>query len=179
MGKKTQRKLHHITRLDYVYGAKKSHGWWVRIQRLVDGKRKAFGKSFHDGKYGGKAKALAAAVKWRDEILPKYPVVRNGSGSGRLHAPVGHAIFWEYKSGRTHSLNVNMKTAEHERPIQFRCSIKTYGRQGAIARMRRWYLEMRRQLREAGTLASDATLKAYFERLKDSRPKARRTPWDS
>jgi hypothetical protein len=174
-----QRKLHHITRLDYVYGAKQSHGWWVRIQRLVNEKRKTFGKTFYDAKYGGKNRALAAAIKWRDENLPKYPVVRNGSGSGRRHAPIGHSIFWEYAKGQRHYLNGNMKVEHRERSAQFRVSVREYGRAEAVAMMRRWYRELRRGLREEGTLESEATLKAYFERLKGSRPKARRTPWDS
>jgi hypothetical protein len=171
------RKLHHITRLDYVYGEKKSHGWWVRIQRLVGEKRKTFGKTFYDAKYGGKAKALAEAIKWRDANLPKHPVVRNGAGSGRRQAPVGHSIFWEYEGDRYHSLCATIKVADGERPLQARYSIREYGRKGAVAMMRRWYLGIRQQLRREGTLASDATLKAYWNRLKDVRPKAQRLPW--
>src|SRR5262245_27905642 len=151
-----QRKLHHITRLDYVYGTREIHGWWVRIQRLANGERKTYGKTFYDLKCGGKAKALKLAIKWRDVNLPKYPVVRGGSGSGRMHAPIGHSLFWEYQQGRHHSLNGQMKVATGERALQVRCSIREYGRKGAIAQLRRWYLEQRRILRDEGTLASDA-----------------------
>ena len=172
-----QRKLHHITRLDYVYGTRETHGWWVRIQRLVKGRRKTFGATFYDKKYGGKQKALEAAIAWRDENLPRHPVIRNGQGSGRRHAPIGHAIFWEYKSGKKHTFNANMKTSASGRALQFRCSITEYGRTAAAAIVREWYREQRQILRKKGTLASDATLKAYWNAQKKSRGTARQVPW--
>lgn len=176
---KAMRKLHHITRLDYVYGTRKTHGWWVRFQRKDEktGKRKVFGQVFIDATYGGKAKALTAAIEWRDANEARYPVVRNGSGSGRRHAPIGHSIFWEYKSARQHDLNGCMKVAEGERPAQFRCSIREHGRKVAAANVRSWYRALRRLLREEGVLASEAALEDYWERLKNGRSKGRRLPW--
>lgn len=178
-------KLRNITRLDYVYERKDgstraSHGWWVRFQRTgPDGKRKVNGKTFFDSAYGGKAKALAAAIEWRDANEKKFPRAKNNGGtSGRRQAPIGHTLFWEYIKGRDyHFLNGSMKVAEGERPLQIRCSTRQYGRESAVVKIRWWYLEQRKILREAGTLASDETLKAYWARLKLGRRKARRLPW--
>lgn len=178
-GGEAMRKLHHITRLDYVYGTKRTHGWWVRFQRKDQetGRRKAIGKTFTDAKYGGKAKALAAAIKWRDENMAKYPSLRNGAAPGRRQAPIGHSIFWEYDDGLRRTLNGNIKVEDGQRSAQVRYSIREYGRKGALAMIRRWYLAQRRMLRKKGTLASDATLKEYWSRLEGVRPKARRLPW--
>lgn len=79
----TERKQHrrHITRLDYD----RSHGWWVRFARIRHGKVVLVAQQqFSDGKYGGKQKALVAAVKWRDQQAKLVDPPRNA----RL--PPGH-----------------------------------------------------------------------------------------
>ena len=48
-----------ITRIDSM----RAHGWFVRV--VHDGVTHA--KLFSDGKYGGREKALAAAVRWRNK----------------------------------------------------------------------------------------------------------------
>ncbi len=71
----------NITRMEYrkanPYGNGWSHlrGWWVRFQRgsSRDGTRQVTSKMFSDGVYGGKRKALAAAIKWRDRTAKKLP----------------------------------------------------------------------------------------------------------
>jgi hypothetical protein len=40
---------------------------------VISRKRKTYFRSFSDRTYGGKNKALAAAKRYRDEILSKYP----------------------------------------------------------------------------------------------------------
>jgi hypothetical protein len=47
----------------------RTHAWRVTIQR----QGKIFVGHFSDGVYGGKQKALAAAKRYRDELLSKYP----------------------------------------------------------------------------------------------------------
>ncbi|NOZ03840.1 MAG: hypothetical protein GXO92_04420 [FCB group bacterium] len=58
----TKRKLRGISRIDS--DAKNMHGWFVRV--YLSGKVYA-NKYFSDLKYGGKRKALHAAVEYRDE----------------------------------------------------------------------------------------------------------------
>lgn len=65
----------NITRIDFKNkdGEVASGGWEVRFHR----RGKKVEKFFADNKFGGRAKALSAAKKYRDEIeakLPKYSV---------------------------------------------------------------------------------------------------------
>ena len=82
-------RLHHITRLDY----ERTHAWWVRFQRGPKGKRKTASKMFSDGKWGGKRKALAAALAWRDANASRHPALPRGgpNGSGRKPQPIGYS----------------------------------------------------------------------------------------
>lgn len=92
-------RLHHITQLEY----KRTRAWWVRIYRPVRRKARArpgagprprpkrtlaAQKSFPYARYGSKAKALEAAIRWRDAELPKHdaPIRPYGKFSKR---PVG------------------------------------------------------------------------------------------
>jgi len=63
----TSRALYGITRVDHERS--RTHAWRVTIQRHG----KIFVGHFSDGVYGGKQKALAAAKRYRDELLAKYP----------------------------------------------------------------------------------------------------------
>lgn len=60
-------RLHHISRIDNE--ARRTHAWQVRVQR---GNR-ILTKSFSDGLYGGKRKALRAAVEYRDQVIEQIP----------------------------------------------------------------------------------------------------------
>lgn len=60
MKKKRTVKHKNITRIDHP--AKRTHGYFVRIQ--WKGERKA--KFFSDGVYGDRLGALTAAIEWRD-----------------------------------------------------------------------------------------------------------------
>ena len=64
--------MRNITRMDYARKDNKgrTQGWWVRMKRGSE----TFSRMFSDGKYGGKDKALAAAMRYRDELEKKYGV---------------------------------------------------------------------------------------------------------
>jgi hypothetical protein len=55
----------NITRMDYA----RSHGYWVRFEYLSH----PISKMFSDGRYGGKRKALKAAIKYRNEVIDTPP----------------------------------------------------------------------------------------------------------
>lgn len=59
-----KRRHKNITRFDYG----NTHGWWVRFQRTsASGAERLFSKMFSDAVHGGTAKALRAAIAWRDQ----------------------------------------------------------------------------------------------------------------
>lgn len=74
------KKHKNITRMDY----KRTHGWWVRFERLG----RLISKTFSDGCYGGKRKALVAAIEYRDEVFKTLPPRHHGPdvlpGPGRI-----------------------------------------------------------------------------------------------
>ncbi len=59
--------MYGITRVDHERS--RTHAWRVTIQR----QGKVHVGHFSDGVFGGKQKALAAAKKYRDSLLAKYP----------------------------------------------------------------------------------------------------------
>jgi hypothetical protein len=63
----TRRPLYGITRVDHERS--RTHAWRVTIQR----QGKIHVGHFSDGVYGGKQRALAAAKRYRDELLTKHP----------------------------------------------------------------------------------------------------------
>lgn len=179
-------RLRYITRLDYVYRRRDSdqprttRGWWVRFQRrIVDGEVRNVGQAFYDSAHGGKEGSLAAAIRWRNANEARYPPRDFGGkpGSGRKQAPIGHSIFWESHFRGLHQLNGSVKMQDGQRSASFRVSVSKYGWEDAAAQMRSWHRRMRRDLKAAGTLSTDAALKAYWERLSDGRKKGQRLPW--
>jgi hypothetical protein len=62
-----RRALYGITRVDHERS--RTHAWRVTIQR----QGKVHVGHFSDGVYGGKQKALAAAKRYRDDLLAKHP----------------------------------------------------------------------------------------------------------
>jgi hypothetical protein len=60
---KTMKPLYGITRIDHE--GSRTHAWRVAIQR----RGMIYSAHFSDGVCGGKAKALAAAKKWRNDVL--------------------------------------------------------------------------------------------------------------
>jgi hypothetical protein len=59
--------MYGISRIDDDYH--NTHAWRVSLRR----RGKALVKNFPDKKYGGKPDALAAARKYRDQLLEQYP----------------------------------------------------------------------------------------------------------
>jgi hypothetical protein len=81
--KQTLNAFRNITRCDYG----RTHGWWVRFQRLLEGKKKVHSKLFSDGVCGGRGKALKAAQAWRDEqerLVPARSYRALQIGLGRI-----------------------------------------------------------------------------------------------
>ncbi len=69
--------IYGVTRVDNEIS--RTHGWLVTIQR----RGTIFRRQFSDGILGGKAKSLAAAKAWRDEIVARHPPL-----SKREHAEI-------------------------------------------------------------------------------------------
>lgn len=59
--------IYGITRVDNEMS--RTHGWLVTIQR----RGTIFRRQFSDGVHGGKARALAAAKAYRDEVVARHP----------------------------------------------------------------------------------------------------------
>lgn len=59
--------LHHISRVDHAEN--RTHAWFVRVRRCNCDARKVFS----DGVFGGKRKALKAAIEYRDALLNSLP----------------------------------------------------------------------------------------------------------
>lgn len=69
--------IYGVTRVDNAVS--RTHGWLVTIQR----RGIIFRRQFSDGVLGGKAKSLAAAKAYRDQIVAQYPPL-----SKREHAEI-------------------------------------------------------------------------------------------
>lgn len=69
--------IYGVTRVDNA--ASRTHGWLVTIQR----RGAIFRRQFSDGVLGGKARSLAAAKSYRDEIMQQHPPL-----SKREHAEI-------------------------------------------------------------------------------------------
>lgn len=61
----------NITRIDHEQS--RTHAWRVTLQR----KNEIVVRAFSDGLYGGKRKALRAAVEYRDLLIAEYSVVEH------------------------------------------------------------------------------------------------------
>lgn len=57
------RRLHHIHRIDHA--PKRDHAWIAQVQV----REKVTIRRFSDGRYGGKQRALKAALRFRDTLL--------------------------------------------------------------------------------------------------------------
>lgn len=146
------RRLHHITRLDYS----KTHAWWVRFQRGPSAERTTVSKMFSDGKWGGKNKALRAALSWRDAHEPLHPPLPHGNrGSGRKPQPAGYCSVIAYdrtqpRAGRrvsvTPVLLAKFKTKQG-RFATLQLSVEKWGEATARRKIALWLREHRRKLK--------------------------------
>jgi hypothetical protein len=85
----TRSRLHHIQRMGRSYPQ-----WEVRVTR----RHRTIRKCFTDGRHGGKARALAQAIAYRDQLLAAMPAAshakirykRNTSGTVGVHLVIDH-----------------------------------------------------------------------------------------
>ncbi len=128
----------NITRMDYA----RTHGWWVRIYRNCDAKQKnCTSQMFSDSVYGGKRKALARAIAWRDEMLALLPPKKR-SGAAR---PPGYGYVVSYEGSRrwTAWLRTEGRGAKSTR-----YSIDKWGDDGAYEKAAAWLKREQRFVRE-------------------------------
>ena len=65
------KRLRNIARIDSI--ANRTHAWTVMLRRYND----VILKMFSDGVYGGKRKALNAALEYRDALLLQYSPIEH------------------------------------------------------------------------------------------------------
>ncbi len=119
--------LKHITRLDY----QKTHGWWVRIRR----KSNPCSKLFSDGVYGGRDKALEAALTWRDEKLtdaPKQTTRTTESSSKTIKTGVPGLCVSFVNGARENLAHLQVSVQRHGKRTSTRYSISKWGLRAAL-----------------------------------------------
>ncbi len=119
--------LKHITRLDY----QKTHGWWVRIRR----KSNPSSKLFSDGVYGGRDKALEAALAWRDDKLTAAPkqTTRTTESSSKTIKTGVPGLCVSFVNGATSSLaHLQVSVQRHGKRTSTRYSISKWGLRAAL-----------------------------------------------
>lgn len=119
--------LKHITRLDY----QKTHGWWVRIRR----KSNPSSKLFSDGVYGGRDKALEAALVWRDEKLsaaPKQTTRTTESSSKTIKTGVPGLCVSFVNGARDNLAHLQVSVQRHGKRTSTRYSISKWGLRAAL-----------------------------------------------
>ena len=119
--------LKHITRLDY----QKTHGWWVRIRR----KSNPCSKLFSDGVYGGREKALEAAIAWRDEKLAHAPkqAIRTTESSSKTVKTGVPGLCVSFVSGSSGNLaHLQVSVQRHDKRTSTRYSISKWGLRAAL-----------------------------------------------
>lgn len=131
----------NITRVDYV----RTHSWWVRIYRGTGADKTVTSMHFPDKRWGGKRKALAAAVSWRDRQVKKLEPAQNGGG---VWVPVGHGYVrkaWvPSRQGESTCWTAWIKTPE--RWVGTTRSIAKWGEAEARRRCEQWVRERRAEL---------------------------------
>ncbi len=116
----------------------KTHCWRVEIRR----QSRTYRRSFSDGRYGGRANALQAALAYRDQVVAAHPrlarstycaIVRTNNRSGisgltrvdrvELSGRPQRKLYWEAQ------VPLGQGCAQHRR-----FSIRKYGEEGAYQR---------------------------------------------
>lgn len=125
----TVKDLRYITRVDYDRAA----GWWVRFKQRTP---QATTKLFSDATHGGKNKALAAALEFRDSLLRKYPKTHYGQ------KPVPKLVLrwrtqgpWQYQEWRAEFQSQGQRLVRT-------FSVNRYGITGAEKRAKAWLKEV-------------------------------------
>lgn len=131
-----RRSLYGITRIESE--RHRTFAWVVSIQR----RNHIWRRSFSDGSYGGKAKALAAAKAFRDQILRQHPpmsraeycqIKRRNNKSGL--AGVCRYVYLDAGDKRGYWLAFWTVAPGKGKRIKF--SIRRFGERGALRRAMR------------------------------------------
>ena len=120
-----------IARIDQE--SKCSHGWYVRVR--FQGETKS--KFFSDKKYGGREKALALAVEWRNNTEKKIGKIRtdkhlvtvSNSGTGvvgvRLNEEYNrYEVSWVNAEGKQGKTSISIRKHGKETAFIKACSIR-------------------------------------------------------
>lgn len=145
--------LKYITRIDYDG---QTPGWWVRVQRVVEGKVKPLmiSQFFSDKEYGGKAKALVAAKFFRKGAIdaappPKLerhqpPGVKNGYGYAKWSTVKRKKSVKDPKTGKRSVVTTDVKVREgwyrdlRGKVHRTKVSTARWGEKEAVARIDAW-----------------------------------------
>ena len=127
----------NITRMDYG----RTRGWWVRIYRNCDAKQKnCMSQMFSDGVHGGKRRALARAMAWRDQMLELLPPKQQ---SGALRPPgYGYVVRYQGSNRWTAWLRTEGRGCKSTR-----YSIDKWGDDGAYDKALAWLKREQRSVR--------------------------------
>ncbi len=135
----------NITRMDYT----RAHGWWVRFQRVgKDGVKRVTSKHFSDAVHGGKRKALAAAVAWRDRLEPRLP---RSKRRNLVTVPPGYGYVKRTEMLRRadrHPVYFGWIRLEQGSCSQTSWSVTRWGELGAKLKCQQWLVRQRRELRK-------------------------------
>jgi hypothetical protein len=143
--------LLYITRLDYD----RTHAWWVRIP-TPKGKPGQLdtSKMFSDGLWGGRAKALVAAQRWRKAALKEFPrpsdhryrnTIQPGHGYIRFEMRLYHHRNPKKRRTRQPAWTGWLRV-ETGKAKSSNASIDRWGREQAYQRVEQWLEKERRAL---------------------------------
>lgn len=126
-----KKKHKDISRIDQE--AKKTHGWYVRVRYFG----KTHSKFFSDGKCGGKAHSLLAAIAWRDAVEVRLgkrrtnrhmvTVCKNKTGivGVRLNEMLNrYEVSWVDKYGKQGKTSVSVKKYGRKEAFSKACAIR-------------------------------------------------------
>lgn len=159
------RRLHHITQLEY----QRTRAWWVRLYRSFPRRARAPSgtgprprpkrelaaqKSFPYARYGSKAKALEAAIQWRDAQLPKHDAPPSRPYAKGAKRPAGTGYI--KRGWRTRVHKRTGKRTRYEvwhawirlrdgKSASSHYSIEKWGDEGAHLLIRSWFAQKVRQ----------------------------------
>ncbi len=128
--------IYGITRIDS--DKSRTYAWVVNLSR----RREMFVKHFTDGVYGGKRKALAAAIAYRDHIIARYPpltlkefcsVIKHNNRSG-ISGVCHYASSEPRQDGELRWYWVASWSPEPRKTKQIKFSVDKYGEEGAFQR---------------------------------------------
>lgn len=134
-GKKDQKILQEkhkdIARIDQE--TKRTHGWYVRVRYFG----KTHSKFFSDGKCGGRASSLLAAIAWRDEIearigklrTNKHIVTVSNTTTGvvgvRLNEKLNrYEVSWVNAEGKQGKTSVSIRKHGLDKAFKKACEIR-------------------------------------------------------